>query len=345
MQTVFARENSYGNKKKKYQDFCNRVYVPIYSKPWWLDAICGAENWDVWLYEQEGTIMAAMPFYLENRGGFQYITKAPLTQNNGIIFNYPQYIKEPSKESFEEKIIDACCEFISSLKVDVYEQQYVTSFTNYTPFYWNGFTAITRYTYKFDLSEILEKDYIWNNMDHKKRARIKKGNKNCQIHENLEPDIFYDQVSKIYEKQGLTTPFSYDLWERLYQATMAHNSGHIIYASGVDGTIYSCKFLVWDEHNMYALISGGDVKYQNLETKSALDWYAIKDAGQRGLNYDFEGSMIKRIAKAYREFGATPRPYFRIRKVFNPEVLEMEYKKQHEQLLSDGQIANRGGIG
>lgn len=335
MQDLFVYKMDAKGNKEKYREFCERVYVPIYSQPWWMDAICGAENWDVWIYEQEGTMMAAMPFYMENRNGYHYITKAPLTQNNGIIFNYPPHIKEGSKESFEEKIIDACCEFISSMKVDVYEQQYQTTFTNWTPFFWNGYTAIQRYTYKFDLPEILKKDYLWNNMDHKKRARIKKGNKNCEIHEGMECGKFYEQVGKIYEKQGLTTPFSYELWERLYQAVMEHGSGHIIYASGEDGTVYSCKFIVWDDRNMYALISGGDVKYQNLETKSALDWYAIQDAGKRGLNYDFEGSMIKRIAKAYREFGAVPHPYFRIRKVFNPEVLELEHLKQKEHLIND----------
>ena len=313
--------------KEKYNRFCEKNYVPIYSKPWWLDAVCGEDNWNVWIYEQEGTMMAAMPYYLERRDDYLYITKAPLTQNNGIIFSYPNNIKKASKESFEEKIIDAACQYISSLDVDVYEQQYQTSFRNCTPFCWNGYSAIVRYTYKFELKQILDGDYIWNNMDHKKRARIKKGNRNCEILENLDPEIFYEQVEKIYEKQNLNTPFSYELWNRIYCSTRNHNAGHIIYAKGKDGTIYSCKFLVWDEMNMYALISGGDVEYQNLETKSALDWYAIQDAGKRGLNYDFEGSMIKRIAKAYREFGAEPKEYFRIRKVFNETVLNKEYNK------------------
>ncbi len=35
--------------KEKYQAFCEHTYVPIYSKPWWMDAVCGPENWDVWL--------------------------------------------------------------------------------------------------------------------------------------------------------------------------------------------------------------------------------------------------------------------------------------------------------
>ena len=82
--------------KEKYAEFCKTTYVPIYSKPWWLDAICKPENWDVWLYESGGNILAVMPYYMEKRGNYNYITKAPLTQNNGIIF------KEESRKLAKE---------------------------------------------------------------------------------------------------------------------------------------------------------------------------------------------------------------------------------------------------
>ena len=47
-------------------------------------------------------------------------------------------------------------------------------------------------------------------------------------------------------------------------------------------------------------------------------------ASQKGLKYDFEGSVIKRISKSFREFGGEAKPYFRIRKVFNPEIIRRE---------------------
>ena len=61
--------------KERYEKFCESTYVPIYSKPWWMDAVCGADNWDVWLYESGGNILAAMPYYMEQRGAYRYITK------------------------------------------------------------------------------------------------------------------------------------------------------------------------------------------------------------------------------------------------------------------------------
>jgi len=66
--------------KEKFKKFCENTYVPIYSQPWWLDIICGKENWNVWLYEKGNEVLAAMPYYTENRGKYRYITKAPLTE-------------------------------------------------------------------------------------------------------------------------------------------------------------------------------------------------------------------------------------------------------------------------
>jgi len=42
--------------------------------------------------------------------------------------------------------------------------------------------------------------------------------------------------------------------------------------------------------------------------------------------------MIKRISKSFREFGGDPKLYFRIRKVFDPEVVRTEAERQIARL-------------
>lgn len=309
--------------KEKYSKFCEMNYVPIYSKPWWLDAICGEDNWAVWLYEHDGMIMAAMPYYIEMRDGYKYITKPPLTQNNGIIFNYGERYKLSSRAEFEEEVINNACKHIESLKLDVYEQQFQSSFTNWLPFCWEGYSALVRYTYIFSTDELQNLDNVWLQMDKKKRNKIKNGKRNCRLCENLNPKDFYFEVEKVFEKQQLSCPFTFELWERLYNEVAKRNAGKIIYAEK-DGMVTSAIFLVWDEKSMYQLVSGGDVKLQHYEGKSALVWKAICEAAERGLSYDFEGSVIKRISRSNRLFGARPIPYFRIRKVFNSDIIRME---------------------
>lgn len=321
-------------KREKYEEFCEKTYVPIYSKPWWMDAVCGEENWDVWFYENGSDVLAAMPYYFEHRGPYLYITKAPLTQNNGIIFRYPKGSGKIAKAAFEEKVIDAACQFLQNMGVDVYEQQYHHTFCNWLPFFWNHYIAVTRYTYIF--SDLKDLDLIWSGISSNYRKKIKKGEKNALFEDNLDSDIFYNEHEKIFLKQNLQCPFSYELWIKLYNSCIKNNSGKIVYAKTHDNEISSILFLVWDEHSVYQLLGGSMPEYQNLETYNALIWNSIKFAHEKGLKYDFEGSVIKRISKSFREFGGDPKPYFRIRKVFNPEIVRQEA----EDLIKTNKLEN-----
>lgn len=310
------------NKRQQYEQFCQKTYVPIYSKPWWLDSVCGENNWDVWFYYSGNEIVAAMPYYKEIRGANKYITKALLSQNNGIIFKYPPNSKIISKQKYEEKVINAACEYINSLKIDVYEQQFHYSFTNWLPFFWNYYTAIVRYTYVIENTKDLES--VWQGVSSKCRGIIKKGQKSATFKEGLDPDVFYREHEKIFLKQDLKCPISYNTWIKLYRATVENNAGKIIYAETKEGDIASVMFLVWDEKSVYLLLAGSIPEYQALDTYDSLIWEGIKFAHEKGLKYDFEGSVIKRISKSFREFGGEPNPYFRIRKVFNPEIVRQE---------------------
>lgn len=312
--------------KEKYIQFCNEVFVPIYSKSWWMDAVCQSYNWDVWLYESGGNILAAMPYYMEKRGIYRYITKVPLTQNNGIIFKIDERIKLETLSKFQEHVIDAANKFIESLEIDVYEQQYHYSFDNWLPFFWNRYTAITRYTYVINKTFDIEE--MWKNISSSYRNLIRKGYKIAEVFEGDNADEFWFLHKKIFEKQGLECPFSYNLWIKLYNSCILQNCGKILYAKDKEKNILSILFLVWDEQSVYHLLGGSIPEYQNLQTYNMLTWEGIKIAAQMGLKYDFEGSMIKRISKSMRQFGGKPMPYFRIRKVFNADIIRMETENQ-----------------
>ena len=312
--------------KEKYIQFCKSVYVPVYSKAWWLDVVCQPENWDVWLYEKNQDILAAMPYYIEMRGNYKYITKPPLTQNNGIIFKIYEKTKIETKAKFQEHVIDEANEFIESLALDVYEQQYHYSFNNWLPFFWNHYTAITRYTYVLEDTSDLEA--LWNGISSNYRKNIKKGYKNARVCIGYDMDEFWEQHKKVFMKQGLECPFSYDLWAHLYAACKENDCGRILYAKNDSNNILSILFLVWDEQSVYHLLGGNMPEYQHLQTYEMLTWEGIKFASQKCLKYDFEGSVIKRISKSMRQFGGIPMPYFRIRKVFNPQIMREETENQ-----------------
>lgn len=332
MSVAFSKGGSMMGNKTKYAWFSKNVYVPIFSKDWWLDAVCGADNWDVWLYEKGGVVLAAMPYFIEYRQKYKYITKAPLTQNNGIIFKYYEdRSRRDTKAKFEEHVINAANEFIESLKLDVYEQQYHYSFDNWLPFYWNQYTEITRYTYV--LEDTSDVEALWKGVSSSYRNIIRKGYKVAQIHEGHDADEFWELHKNVFSKQGLECPFSHDLWIRLYEACREHNCGKIFYAKDKDSHILSVIFLIWDEQSVYHLLGGSMPEYQNMQTYDMLIWEGIKFASQMHLKYDFEGSVIKRISKSMRQFGGKPMPYFRIRKVFNAEIMRRETEERINMLV------------
>lgn len=322
--------------KEKYQVFCESTYVPIFSKPWWMDAVCRPENWDVWLYstgDQLQDIEAAMPYYVEQRGPYRYITKPPLTQNNGILFKKNDRRKAVSQAELEEKIIDAACTYISGLGVDVYEQQFHHSFKNWQPFFWHNYTNILRYTYI--IRDTLDMTAVTDAFSANYRKNIRKGQRLTQISSDISPETFYDEHDRIFRKQGLPSPVSRAFWLRLYHACIQHQSGQLLCARDTGGNLHSLIFLVWDEAAMYPLLGGYMPEFSNSQSYPALTYHSIAMAGERGLSYDFEGSMIHRIAVSFRQFGGTPTPYYRIRKVFNPEIVRKEAEDYIQRLEAE----------
>lgn len=323
--------------KEKYEEFCETTYIPIFSKPWWMDAVCGPENWDVWLYDTGEQILAAMPYYMEQRGPYRYITKAPLTQNNGLLFKRDDSRKPVTAAEFQEKIINAACAFIKGLHVDVYEQQFHRSFQNWQPFFWNNYTNVLRYTYVIEDTSDMEK--VSGNFSANYRKNIRKGQRLTQVSTEIDPDVFYDEHEKIFQKQGLPAPISREFWHRLYNACQSHGAGQLICAKDEEGDIHSLMYVIWDEEAMYPILGGYMPEFSNSQSYPALTYYSICMAHERALAYDFEGSMIHRIAKSFRQFGGVPMPYYRIRKVFNPEIVRKEAEDYIRRVQSEDTLS------
>lgn len=323
--TTFGRPDdgtTRADRIKQYEGFCVKTYIPIFSQPWWMDAICG-DNWDVWLFNPGGcNLLAAMPYYFEMRGKYRYITKALLTQINGIFFRYNPAAGQIAITELQERVINEACAFLDSMHLDVYEQQYHHTFNNWQPFFWNRYTNILRYTYVIENTS--NADSVFAQFSTKCRSAVRKGQRLTSVSSDIDVDSFYAAHKKIYDKQGLPVPFSEKLWKKLHSACLAHNAGKMLCAYDPEGNLHSLMFIVWDTQSMYPLLGGYMPEFSSSQSYPALTYHSIQLAGEMGLKYDFEGSMIQRIAHSFREYGGTPMPYYRIRKVFNPEILRKE---------------------
>lgn len=308
--------------KQLYMSFCEKIYTPIFSQPWWLDVMCGEGNWDVWLYIKGTTVLAAMPYYLEKRGDYRYITKAPLTQNNGLLILYPLNQKQVARAHFEEEIACAADQYIQSLGVDVYEQQFHYGYTNFLPFFWNGYTSIPRVTYVIENTR--DMNSVEKHISSKYRSVIRKGRRSIARFSSISPEKFFYEHEKIFLRQKKQSPISFSTWMKLFGVCDNRNAGQILAAQAEDGTILSLAFFVWDSESVYLLLGGPVPEYATLDTFDALVYEGIMLASKKGLKFDFEGSVIRAINHSFREYGGEAKLYFRIRKIFNPAIIRAE---------------------
>lgn len=303
-------------EKEKYRKICAKEKtIPIFSQSWWLDAVCGSCNWNVYLIGNGMDIKATFVYSLQkNDTGGRYIGRIALTQNNGIWIKYPENQGIIAKQSYEEKIVNEICDFIESLGLVKYDQQYHYRFTNYLPFFWRYYKEVTKYTYVIEDTTNMESVRL--GYSSKIKNVLRKASRYLVVDENISLIDFYNVNKMSFERQHIQIPYSFEYFEKIYKACMDHQAGKLICAKDEQGNIQSVAMLVWDEMSVYYLLNGTNPELKSFQGNDLLIDYSIEEAHKLGKKFDFEGSVIKNVNHAFREFGGIPKPYFRIYKDF-----------------------------
>jgi hypothetical protein len=301
--------------KEKYIEFCKQEHIPIYSQYWWLDTLCGKNNWDVLLYEKGGEIWASMPYYMKKKYGFISLTMPKFTQHIGPYIKYPKNQKYPKKLSLEKEIMNY---FINELpKFDSFIQNFHYDITNWLPFHWKNFTQTTNYTYVIeDFTNINE------NFSKANKRLFKKGIDNIKIIDDLSVEEFYEICKLTYQRQNLKISYSLEIIKKIFETCNKRKCGKALFAVDDNNNIHSVSYIIWDNYYIYSIIGGGDPKLRNSGAKNLIFFEEMKLAQEKNIGLNFEGSMIENIETFYRSFGATQKPYFNISKT-NSKLLKI----------------------
>jgi hypothetical protein len=300
--------------KQKYREFCKiEKNIPIFSKDWWLDSVCGEDNWDVALVEKGSKIIASMPFFETRKFFLKMILMPKLTKTMGPYIIYPERQRYQEKLSYEKDIMNKLIDQLPD--VDFFFQHFHYSITNWLPYYWRGFKQTTRYTYVIeDLSNLND---VFSNFSYSKRKNIKRAEDLLTVKFDLPAKNFYEHHKMTLAKQNKFINYSYSLFKRIYDSGYMHNSARTIYAEDGQGNIHSALFIIWDDNSAYDLISTIDPDFRNSGSASLLIREAIKMVSTVTKKFDFEGSMEESVENSFRQFGAVQKPYFRIIKFKN----------------------------
>ncbi len=303
--------------RELYIEFCRvETNIPIYSKDWWMDAVCGENNWDViWIKDKNGDIIASMPFYIRKKFDLKIITQPSLTQSNGIFIKYPERQILPAKIAYEKRIIYEVDESLRALDIDYYNQNHHYNFFNWQPFYWKGYKETVKYTYIIKETTDIEK--VFDNINKKKKQYIRRSEGTYHVYQTNDIEKFYELNKNIFKKRRLKIPYSFDFIKGLDKKLADREKRAILCIDGNRGNVSCMIYLVFDDRSSYLLMSGRSTDESDSNIKTIAVWQAINFSASKKLTFDFEGSMVEGIADFFRQFGAEPVPYHNISRAFS----------------------------
>ncbi len=294
--------------------------IPVYSAPWWLDAVCGKDNWDVILIKDKNEkIIATFPYYLKKeKFGLKNLTMPLLTQKLGPYIVYDSNkISEMKKIGYEHEIYSKIIEQLP--KVDMFNVNFDQRYKNWLPFYWRGFKQTTRYSYKiFNLKDL---PFVFSNIAKYKRQKIQKAENNLFVKDDMSVEEFYEYFAESVKTRGEKVSYSLEFIKNLVNAVYKHNAGKIYYCTDSENNIHAVAFIVWDKKCAYYLSAMRKSDFNTSGGNEFLVWHIIKEVSSFVDEFDFEGSMIKGVEESYRYYGTTQTEYYNISKINNPLII------------------------
>lgn len=278
-------------------------------QPWYLDAVCDEGDWDVLLVDKSGSIVAAWPLFLKKKWRWQYVAMPQMTRMLG-----PYLLPEYRTARHEVDILETLLELMPP-DLAAFEQDFNYTATNWLPMYWQGFRQTTRYSYTLDISDLAK---TWNNIKPRYRnQRINQAKQQVHVSTGC-PLLELNRLQQLsFDRQGAEVPLSLDRIRRLDKALALQGQREIFWATDLKtGATHSVGYLAWDAHSAYYLMSGDDPQLRNSGAGIFLTWEIIRYASEvlHLPTFDFCGSMIRPIERVRRQFGAEPKPYFRVQK-------------------------------
>lgn len=261
----------------------------MYGFSWYLDLV--AENWD-------GLVMddykAVMPVPYRSRMGLRYIYQPVYTQQLGV---YSRSI--PNR--------DLTRDFLSAIPTDF---KYIDYNLNY--FHREGFEEFRvskRVNYELKLNtpyKDLESSFSDNT-----RRNIQKSIIHIEPDESIGvPEIV--KLKRIVEK-GKRPPEFYQ-WLNTYMTKLIQTGKGKIIGVKQDNELVAAAFIVICMNRIYYLVPVSNDHGKKIRAMFGILDDIIGKYADTGLILDFEGSIIKGIARFFAGFGADKKSYYNIHK-------------------------------
>lgn len=273
-----------GGKQYYRRVWAARPDALLFHQDWWLDTVCGKDNWSFVVSENEE---AVLPYCFEKKWGFMLIRPPKLTPYLPIIG------KKDNPNTLCELIqkLPRCAEFMmiappgNEIKLN---NRLISG------------TILHRPTYILSLAQ----KNLLDGYSSQRKRHIKKAEKYLQFVENqfdVEHFIFHHKQS--FERKSDIYPYNKELVDKIVSAAQAQQAAYTIQAY-LNEQLIAQIACFYDRHTMYYLLGTFDIRYKQYNPMSALMHRCITFARSIGLKqFDFEGSSDPGIASFFGQFG------------------------------------------
>lgn len=294
--------------RRAYAHLCDDVgaAMPLMARAWWMEAVSrpACKEWGaVMATDGSGRLLGAMPYQLTRRGPVAAMLMPQLTQLSHI-WTAPEAdragavaatLRELRRQMRRDRVLMA--QFADRL-TEAERGAFIAE----------GFTLEERISLRLnDLSDIRQVEAAF--AKYKKRKLRKADAQGYTLDTGLTASEFTDMARQ--EISQLHGPLLYPpaLLAELAREAMGRGCCQLFCARAAAGDVAAAVMMVYDETTAYYLVTPRSTAYSSL---GAVEWVtreAIRWAAERGLVFDFEGSMDSGVARSYSAYGATAAPY------------------------------------
>lgn len=270
--------------KQKYNLFISENYVPVFYRPWYLDAVCSSP-WDVVLHEEDGEVLGVLIYMIKKKFGLKYILHPSLCPYMGPLFYGTQDLNEVYKSLIDQLP-----------KNHLMVQDYFHALPELKK---NSFVNSKKYTYIIDRNVELKE--LNSQLSSDRRRKIRKASDQFSYQGEDQLSVFIEFLDRTFNARDKSNPYANGSLADLDEQLSKHHARKIVKCVDTNGNIMAMGYFVRDEKWVYNLATGVDSSYSH-EAMSLMIWNEITSAINSGKSFDFEGSSISGVEAFYKAF-------------------------------------------
>ncbi|MCQ2348586.1 MAG: GNAT family N-acetyltransferase [Paludibacteraceae bacterium] len=274
---------------------------PIFMESWWLDAVCAGKHWE--------EILPNMPCLINKRWWMRYVVMPQMTQIGGMWGMENGEWRMKNGECMVREI-DAK---LRGMKLAYYYQQYPVGSPLPQLFKPLGYKVKERVTYRID--DLSDLDAVMHRFSKNKKRQLQKA-LTLNVERGMSAEAFYRFHTGCMTARNRQPSYSREFLLVLERKARRLGCCETLRITNMDGDTCAAAFVVWDSEYLYYLIPCYSPMHKDTGAGARLVFEAIKLAKEKGLKFDFEGSMKRGIANHYKQFGSTPATYYSVSKVY-----------------------------